>query len=138
MNKKRFFGISITLIITFTITIGAGYLTFSAVKAAFFSQANVATVAVPEEKSIKIVSAETNETVTESQDYKGMIALAAGLAIAVAGGAAALGMASAGSAAIGAMAEKPEIFGKALIFVVFIEAVAIYGFVIAFLLTQAL
>jgi V/A-type H+-transporting ATPase subunit K len=44
----------------------------------------------------------------------------------------ALGLASA--AALGAITEKPETFGKSILYVVFIEAVAIYGFVIAFLL----
>ncbi|MFX1513275.1 MAG: ATP synthase subunit C [Promethearchaeota archaeon] len=138
MNKKQLFGLSITLILTLMITIGASYLTFSAVKAAISPQENVSK-ALPEERSSEMaLRADVNDTVSESEDYKGMIALAAGIAIALAGGAAALGMASAGSAAIGAMAEKPEIFGKALIFVVFIEAVAIYGFVIAFLLIQAI
>ncbi|MHA2602857.1 MAG: ATP synthase subunit C [Candidatus Thorarchaeota archaeon SMTZ1-83] len=49
------------------------------------------------------------------------LAIGAGLAIGLAG----IG---------GAITEKPETFGKSILYVVFIEAVAIYGFVIAFLL----
>jgi len=43
-------------------------------------------------------------------------------------------MGTASAAALGAITEKPETFGKSILYVVFIEAVAIYGFVIAFLL----
>lgn len=39
-----------------------------------------------------------------------------------------------GSAAIGAMAEKPEIMGKALIIVALAEALAIYGLVVALMM----
>ncbi|MHA1911843.1 MAG: ATP synthase subunit C [Candidatus Kariarchaeaceae archaeon] len=65
---------------------------------------------------------------------EGMKKIAAGLAIGLAGLGAAIGMGQAGSAAIGAISEKPELFGKALIFVVFIEAVAIYGLLISILI----
>ena len=60
--------------------------------------------------------------------------IAAALAVGIAGAAAAIGMAIAGSAAIGAIVEKPEIFGKAFLFIVLIEAVAIYGLLVAILL----
>ena len=43
-------------------------------------------------------------------------------------------MGMAGSAAVGAITEKPEIFGKAFLFIVLIEAVAIYGLLVAILL----
>jgi len=39
-----------------------------------------------------------------------------------------------GAAAISALAEKPEVFNKTLIYLVFIEAIAIYGLVIAFMI----
>ena len=63
------------------------------------------------------------------------LALGAGLALGLAGIGAALGMGTASAAALGAITEKPETFGKSILYVVFIEAVAIYGFVIAFLLS---
>ena len=62
------------------------------------------------------------------------IALGAGLAVGLAGVGAALGMGTAAAAALGAITEKPETFGKSILYVVFIEAVAIYGLVISFLL----
>ena len=46
-------------------------------------------------------------------------------------------MGSAASAAIGAISENRDLFGTALIFVVLIEAVAIYGLLVALLLIFA-
>ncbi|MGB7533238.1 MAG: ATP synthase subunit C [Halobacteriota archaeon] len=64
----------------------------------------------------------------------GWIAIAS--AIAMAGGALGAGWAisATGVAAAGATAEKPESFGRVLIFVALAEAVAIYGLLIAFML----
>ncbi len=45
-----------------------------------------------------------------------------------------IGVASSGAAAIGAIAEKPESFGRALIFVGLAEGIAIYGLIIAFII----
>ncbi len=39
-----------------------------------------------------------------------------------------------GSAALGALGEKPEIFGRALIFVALAEGIAIYGVIIAMMI----
>lgn len=62
------------------------------------------------------------------------LAIGAGLVLGLAGIGASLGMGTASAAALGAITEKPETFGKSILYVVFIEAVAIYGFVIAYLL----
>lgn len=62
------------------------------------------------------------------------LAIGAGLAIGLAGIGGGMGMGTASAAALGAITEKPETFGKSILYVVFIEAIAIYGFVIAFLL----
>jgi V/A-type H+-transporting ATPase subunit K len=62
------------------------------------------------------------------------LAIGAGLAIGLAGIGGGIGMGTASAAALGAIIEKPETFGKSILYVVFIEAIAIYGFVIAFLL----
>ena len=62
------------------------------------------------------------------------LAIGASIALGLAGVGASLGMGTASAAALGAITEKPETFGKSILYVVFIEAVAIYGFVIAFLL----
>jgi len=61
----------------------------------------------------------------------------AGFAIGLAACGAGIGLGTASAAAIGAIAEKPELFGRTMIYVVFVEAVAIYGLVIALLLWMA-
>lgn len=53
----------------------------------------------------------------------GLSAIGSGYAIAVTG-----------AAAAGATAEKPEVFGKVLIFVALAEALAIYGLVVALMI----
>ena len=53
----------------------------------------------------------------------GLAAIAAGFAVS-----------NTGSAAIGAISEKPELFGQSLIFVGLAEGIAIYGMLISFLI----
>ncbi|RLG38760.1 MAG: V-type ATP synthase subunit K [Candidatus Alkanophagales archaeon] len=62
--------------------------------------------------------------------------IAISAAITMAGSAIASGyaIAATGTAASAATAEKPEVFGRVLIFVALAEAVAIYGLLIAFML----
>ncbi|WP_455381374.1 ATP synthase subunit C [Salinispira pacifica] len=57
-------------------------------------------------------------------------ALATGLACIGAG----IGVGLTGAAAIGSMAQKPEIFGRSLVFVGLAEGIAIYGLVVSFML----
>ena len=59
---------------------------------------------------------------------------AAALAVSVGSISAAYAVSSTGSAAVGAIAEKPEVFGRALIFVGLAEGVAIYGLIIEFMI----
>jgi V/A-type H+-transporting ATPase subunit K len=68
----------------------------------------------------------------------GLIAIGAGLAIGI--GALATGWAQAriGSAAVGAILEKPESFGMALILLVIPETLVIFGFTIAILILYVL
>ncbi|WP_309492556.1 ATP synthase subunit C [Candidatus Hecatella orcuttiae] len=61
----------------------------------------------------------------------GLMAIGAGIAIAVPGLGAALGLSMAVSAIAAAGAERPEIIGRFFIFVVFIEAIAIYALIVA-------
>ena len=63
--------------------------------------------------------------------------IGAGLAVGLAGLGSSIGMGNASAAAIGAISENDELFGTALIFVVLIEAVAIYGLLVALLLIFA-
>ncbi len=69
---------------------------------------------------------------TSSVDWSPAI----GAAIAVAGSSigAAIGVAYTGAAAIAAISEKPEMFGRAMVFVGLAEGIAIYGLVIAIML----
>jgi V/A-type H+-transporting ATPase subunit K len=60
--------------------------------------------------------------------------LAAGLAFGLAALGAGVGVGTSGSAAIAAVTEKAEVRTTALIFVVLAEAIAIYGFAIAFII----
>jgi len=60
--------------------------------------------------------------------------LAAALAVGIGSLGAAYAVSSTGSAAVGAIAEKPQVFGRALIFVGLAEGVAIYGLIIAFMI----
>ena len=64
----------------------------------------------------------------------GMIALSVAIIMAGTGLAAAWAEKVVGGAAVGAMAEKPELFGKGLTMMVLPETIVIFGFAIAFLL----
>lgn len=68
----------------------------------------------------------------------GLVALA--IAVSVASGAIGAGYAvgKVGSAAIGAASERPEMMGRALVFVVIAEGIAVWGLVGAILLLGAL
>lgn len=81
-----------------------------------------------------VAFAAENDTTTDGTGTVDLKPIGAGLAVALAGIGSALGMGRAGSAAIGAITEKPEVFGKAFLFIVLIEAVAIYGLLVAILM----
>lgn len=74
------------------------------------------------------------EGAASASDNSWKIALAAALAIGVAAIASAYGIANAGSAAMAAMAEKPEIATWGVIIVALAEGLALYGLVIAFMI----
>jgi V/A-type H+-transporting ATPase subunit K len=60
--------------------------------------------------------------------------LAAALAVSVAAVAGGVAVAKIGSAAMGAMAEKPELSGKALPYVGLAEGICLWGFLVALLI----
>jgi len=64
----------------------------------------------------------------------GLIALSSAFAIAASAFATAIAEKQIGSAAIGAMAEKEELFGKGLILTVIPETIVIFGLVIAIMI----
>jgi len=66
----------------------------------------------------------------------GLIAIGAAIAIAGSAFAAAWAEKEIGTAAVGAMAEKPELFVSGLILTVIPETIVIFGLVIAYLIVQ--
>ena len=68
----------------------------------------------------------------------GMGYLGAALAVGLGSIGCGIAVGNAAPAAIGAVAEEPGCFGKAMIFVALGEGVALYGFLIAFLIIQKL
>jgi V/A-type H+-transporting ATPase subunit K len=64
----------------------------------------------------------------------GLIALSAALAVGLTGFASAIAERQIGSAAVGAMAEKEELFGKALLLTVIPETIVIFGLAVALIL----
>ncbi len=66
----------------------------------------------------------------------GLVALAAGAAIGASAIAAAWAEKEIGVAAVGAMAEKEELFGRGLILTVIPETIVIFGLLVAFLIIR--
>lgn len=64
----------------------------------------------------------------------GLIAIGAGLAVGLGGIGTGLAQKETGAAAVGAVAEDPKMFGKAIIFFVLPETIVLFGLVIAFML----
>lgn len=64
----------------------------------------------------------------------GGIAIGAGLAMGLGAVGAGLSQGAMGSAVIGVVAEKPEMEGKSLIYIVLPEILAVFGFLVAMLL----
>jgi V/A-type H+-transporting ATPase subunit K len=75
-------------------------------------------------------SAATGSTSTSSGDAL----LGAGIAVAGSSIGAGIGVSYTGSAALAAISEKPEMFGRAMVFVGLAEGIAIYGLVVAIML----
>jgi V/A-type H+-transporting ATPase subunit K len=61
------------------------------------------------------------------------VSLAAAISTGLASVGAGIAVSGTGAAAVGAIAEKPEAFGRSLIFVGLAEGIAIYGLIISFL-----
>lgn len=81
-----------------------------------------------------VASAQEEKAAGAYTTDKAWIAIAAGITMAGATIGAGWAISATGVAAAGATAEKPEVFGRVLIFVALAEAIAIYGLLIAFML----
>ncbi|MFX1520616.1 MAG: ATP synthase subunit C [Promethearchaeota archaeon] len=62
------------------------------------------------------------------------LAIGAGIAMGIAGFGVGIGMGNASASAMAAIAEKPEVFGRTIVYVVLIEAVAIYALVVSIIM----
>ncbi|HOG64560.1 MAG TPA: ATP synthase subunit C [Spirochaetota bacterium] len=75
-----------------------------------------------------------NQAPGKSATDNSILYLAAALAVGFSSIAAGWAVSTVGSAALGAISEKPELAGRALIFVGLAEGIAIYGLIIAIML----
>ena len=83
--------------------------------------------------TVSTVQNQTTTPTTGQYDRLG-IAISAGLAIGLSGLGAGLAISATGSAAISALAEKPETFFRSFLIVALAEALAIYGLIMGILL----
>ena len=79
-------------------------------------------------------AAEAAEAASAASNASGLGYLAAALAVGIGSIGCGIAVGNAAPAAIGAIAEEPKAFGKALIFVALGEGVAIYGLLIAIMI----
>jgi V/A-type H+-transporting ATPase subunit K len=73
-------------------------------------------------------------TTTAGKPYSGQALIGAAIAVAASSIGAGIAVAYTGSAALAAMSERPEMFGRAMVIVGLAEGIAIYGLVIAIIL----
>lgn len=85
---------------------------------------------------------ETNETEIKApathNPAAGLGYIAAALAVGIGSLGAAIAVGMSASAAVGAISENPQVFGKAMIFVGLAEGIAIYGLIIAIMILSSL
>ncbi len=121
--KKHFLTVVIAAFLCLMLTVGA-----SAAESA--TEAPADTTAATVQVSDEALAAQANAVGSAS----GMGFIGAALAIGLSAIGAGIALAGGAPAAIGAIAENPKSFGKAMIFVVLGEAVALYGLVVAMLI----
>jgi V/A-type H+-transporting ATPase subunit K len=83
-------------------------------------------------------SQQTSPQQAQAVPEKGLYLLGAGIAAGLAALGAGVGLGTASAAAIGAIAEKPELLGRTLLYIVLIEAIAIYGLAMFFIIFSLL
>ncbi|WP_225829928.1 ATP synthase subunit C [Streptomyces sp. NK08204] len=78
--------------------------------------------------------AQASAQAAASQGANGTALIAAAIAVAGASIGAAIAVAYTGAAALAALSERPELFGRAIVIVGLAEGIAVYGLVVAILL----
>jgi len=81
-----------------------------------------------------VAAAEAASTGKLDPQFAGWALVAAALSTALAALGAGYAVARVGSAAVGAIAEKPELFGRVLVLVGLAEGIAIYGLIVSILI----
>jgi V/A-type H+-transporting ATPase subunit K len=90
---------------------------------------------VPARAPAMVVTQESTETEASSDSSARSSALiGASIAVAGCGIGAAIGVAYTGAAALAAISERPEIFGRAMVIVGLAEGIAIYGLIVGIIL----
>jgi V/A-type H+/Na+-transporting ATPase subunit K len=85
-----------------------------------------------------VIYAAEGAPVKAGADWMGLAYIGAGLAVGLACIASGIAVARIGSAAIGAVSEKPELMGRTLVFLGLAEGIAIYGLIIAIMILNKL
>jgi V/A-type H+-transporting ATPase subunit K len=85
-----------------------------------------------------VIHAAENVQANAGGDWMGVAYIAAALAVGLACIASGYAVARIGSAAIGAVSEKPELTGRTLVFIGLAEGIAIYGLIIAIMILNKL
>ncbi len=88
--------------------------------------------------TLAVAAAEAAAVAHVEPQYAGWALLAAALSTALAALGAGYAVARVGSAAVGAIAEKPELFGRVLVLVGLAEGIAIYGLIVSILILNRL
>lgn len=101
---------------------------FKAVNAVLLMAAGVATFVAVDPSAVFAATA------SAGKPYSGQALIGAAIAVAGSSIGAAIAVAYTGSAALAAMSERPEMFGRAMVIVGLAEGIAIYGLVIAIIL----
>lgn len=102
------------------------------------SAANDTDSASVDNGTVAAAQQETEETATTTQDSgRGLVMIAAGLAMGLSGIGGGIAVAAGAPAAIAATSENPKSFAKSMIFVALGEAIAIYGLVIAIMIMNS-
>lgn len=92
-----------------------------------------AAAATPDDE-VAVPAQTTGAAATTEPINTGMAFLGAGIAVAASALGAGIAIAYAGSAALAAVSEQPELFGRAMVVVGLAEGVAIYGLIVAVLI----
>ncbi|MCS7113033.1 MAG: ATP synthase subunit C [Nitrososphaerota archaeon] len=96
----------------------------------------VSTLGVGLMSASTVTAKETEDPTNLETKSVGFIAMSVSVGLACLG--AGYALARTCTAAVGAVAEKPEIFSQTFIYVVFCEAIAIYGLAVAFIIAAML